>query len=468
MRPYKTSLITLALALPAVLAGCASVDPLAPGEADDVLVTPAMAAIRDLLSDVPCELSGPVDHVATSDNLLPLGTFSSEVKDRIDMDAHGGMVAQLSRLGLVLDLVDVTDPQAPTLIETYPIADLDDALAMPLDTKFFANGTGLLVSDIGARVAVLDTRDPANIAVESIAQFAQPYPGTSEGHMLATANIDEVDWVWMATSSGQGLAVFRIDGAPGMRTIEHVTTYHPTVTEGTSPLSGGPAGPHDPWVTFDEKLNTTLLYIANAFEGWQVYDVANPLAPILLADVPNTDPYQGFIHTIRAVHLEDGRRIVVTISEVGANVMRIYDATNVGDPEPTTITNEMAPARLIGTWARDASDLAAPQHNINVVGTLLFVAHDAHGVYVFDLADTPATPNFHGGGTPILTLDAIQPIAHLAGKGPEPRDYALRGDVWDVLVHDGIIYTSHTGPGLLKATAFGCLAPGEPALTSTG
>jgi hypothetical protein len=260
-------------------------------------------------------------------------------------------------------------------------------------------------------------------------------------HMLGTARIGQDDWVFLAPNSNSGIWILRVDGEPGSRTLEYVTQ--------TLPAEGGPLGPHDLFVHQDPFTSQWLLYSADGFHGWTVFDLADPTAPMPLGGF--VAPQPGYTHTIQAARFGE-RRLVVTIAEVGENLLQVFDATILQAPV------------LLATW--QVEPLATtPQHNINIVGDHLYVAHYGYGMYVFDLTTVP--------GLPLAGIMGFEPVAHYDPvPGGEPYIVGIGGfeAVYDVVLQDGLLYVSGFSEPLegVDVLGFGCIAPGDQALRSVG
>jgi hypothetical protein len=224
--------------------------------------------------------------------------------------------------------------------------------------------------------------------------------------------------------------VLKLTGPAGKREIEFVTQ--------SLLVEGGPLGPHDMYIGFDEHLETWVLYAADGYEGWLAYDIADPAAPTFLGGFLH--PSSGYTHTIQAGWIK-GRRIVATVEEVGVNLLKVYDATNLLNPV------------LLGVWYQnEGTGPVASQHNLQIVKNHLYVAHYGGGVYVFDLAKIAEE------ATPLTS--AIEPVARYRPAGTS---------FWDVVLEDGLLYTGKFAPGGgFDVVGFGCITPGTSALTSTG
>jgi hypothetical protein len=252
--------------------------------------------------------------------------------------------------------------------------------------------------------------------------------------MLYAYNVQGREIVLLAPNTNTGVWILELAGPPGHRELKLLSKFGENIN--------GPLGPHDMWVTFDEDLQKPVLYVANGFAGWLAADISDPANPIMLGGaLPMLDPYQGYTHTIQAAKI-GGKRIVVTMAEVGLNALKVYDASDFRVPI------------LLGTWTSKPVPIA-PEHNLQIVNETLFLAHYKEGMYAFDLAQIPSVP----------TPAGLAPIAHFA-VGPDPGLGLNFGDVWDVVVHDGLIYLSEIDFGV-HVVGFGCMPP-APGLSSTG
>lgn len=404
----------------AALAGCIGESPPStqPGPGPSAQSPAAIwAAVQEAVAGLPCEVA--TVGAGTSDNLRRLANLSFDGGTHGELDIRGrlGLVARFGSGGL--EAVNLTDPLHPVLEGSFT------EMEGGLDVKFSPDGMTALVGNVEG-IVLVDIRDP----VEPVPVGRWKFPGVGllqNAHMLYTAEIAGAPWVFLAPNSNTGVWILKLEGPPEARTLKLVTQ--------TLPVQGGPLGPHDMFVQLDPDLGRWLLYSSDGFLGWTVFDVTDPTRPQLLGGLPR--PETGYTHTIQAAKIGD-RRLVATIQEVGANFLEVYDATNLRAPV------------LLGVWQADpGAGSADAQHNFNIVQGRLYLAHYGHGFYVFDLKTL--------GTAPLLgTLD-LRPVAH----------YAPGGSFWDVLVQDGLVYGSHMGNGL-HVIGDGCLAPGDPALTSTG
>lgn len=420
MRPGLAAVLLL------LVAGC--VDPLAanvaPATADAQAVREALAVA---VAGLPCDAEVGA---GTSANVDVLATLSLDEGSHGELAVFGdlGALARYQTGGF--DLVDLADPLAPRALATWDPEETDRAL----DVKFTPDGATLVVGGDKA-IHLLDVRDPLAPRVESVYPLTKP-----QAHMLSVFEVGGATWVAAPKGEGYDLAIYRVVGEPGARALEPAS--QPPIT-----LLGERTGQdllrsHDAWFTVDESLGKPLLWVANSWDGIVALDVSDPAAPTIAARLPNADPYQGYTHTVQTTFV-DGRRLVVAVQEVGANALKVYDASDLAAP------------KLVGVW--HVPVVAKPQHNLQLVAAHAFVAHYDEGVYAFDLA---------GLAGPVPAR--LEPVAHLTGTangGTGPG--ASFAGTWDVVVHRGLLFTSEIADGV-RVAAFGCLAAGDPTVASTG
>lgn len=441
------------LALAAVLLllpGCADNDGAdAPDPGSNGVPADRFEAARTALAGVPCE--APVDE-ATSENLLVLGQAWTDLLDEDgepmqlsagDIDVRGGLLASTQ------GVFDLTDPARPRMLSTlrFGAEGSDDVVQAGGDVKFLADNQ-TLVAGTGGGLLLIDIRQPDAPVLEDMWSFDEftgvNLPGGSvflNAHMMFAARIGEQDWVFLAPNSNSGIWILRVDGEPGSRTLEYVTQ--------TLPAEGGPLGPHDLFAHQDPFTDQWLMYSADGFHGWTVFNIDDPANPLPVGGF--IAPQPGYTHTIQSARFGE-RRIVVTIAEVGENLLQVFDATVLQAPIP------------LATW--QVEPLATtPQHNINIVGDYLYVAHYGYGMYVFDLTSV--------GTLPLASTGAFQPVAHYDPvPGGEPYVAGIGGfeAVYDVVLQDGLLYVSGFSDPVngVDVLGFGCIAPGDATQRSIG
>ncbi|MDX1450604.1 MAG: hypothetical protein R3246_16265, partial [Acidimicrobiia bacterium] len=352
-----------------------------------------VAAMTDLLADVPCQAD--VDPTTTSANLLPLHLLESEIGGLAEIDMSNDTL--LTAVAGGFNMVDISDPQAPLIIGQY----LEDS-GRPLDVKFSPDNMTALYGR-GHGIEMVDIRDPQQMTHVGSWLFGDAALPGANAHMLDTARIAGQDWVFLAPNTNTGIWIFKLNGPPDARELEFVTQ--------TLPVQGGVIGPHDMVVHNDRDLGW-VLYSADGFHGWSAWDINDPASPQRIGGL--WKPESGYLHTIQAGYLEN-TRVVVTSSEVGGNLMQVFDATDLAAPV------------LLAVWATDqAGGAASPQHNFNVVDNFLYIAHYGVGVLIFDL--TPfAEPDL-----PLLATMDLAPVAVY-----RPSSGGGYASFWDVVVRNG-------------------------------
>jgi hypothetical protein len=402
-----------------ILAGC--VQPALQTSSLPVPASPALDKVMALLEGVPCE--APVEAGKTSANLVTLALAPLEGM-HAEIDVRGSLLASARYQAGGFDVLDVSDPTSPVLVGTF-----EGEKTTALDVKWSESGDAVFLGNSDG-VQLVDARDPANPAL------ASKWTGRT-AHMLDVHTIGGKEWVFLAGGDDDGVGLLERDG---WELKPHAEIKHAILT-------GGPIGPHDVTVLVDETLQKPVLYVANGFEGWLAFDVSDPTKPKELGGMINLDPAQGYLHTIQAEKIGD-RRIVTTISEVGVNALKVWDATDFSKPV------------LLAEWQADPTHPTLPQHNLQLLHGRLYMAHYGMGVFAFDLTKL--------GSTPYLgTLD-LKPVAHFQPPRPESGiDPVAFTNVWDVNVKDGVLFVSDENEGV-HALGFGCIAPGDVTQTSRG
>ena len=384
--------------------------------------------VRSQLAGVPCEAS-EVNERETSENLKTLASqpWAPEITTG-ELDVEGDLLLGHiygSPGGLVA--VDISNPLRTRILNVFRLEG-----NFTYDVKMTRDrSTALLGFDDGvasAGIAVVDIRDPSKPKLTD--KWISPRPGALQnGHMLYTEHIDNEDWVFLAPNDSTGVWILKLVGEPGKRKIEFVTQ--------SLLVEGGPLGPHDMFIQFDKVLETWVLYAADGYEGWLAYDIGDPATPQFLGGFLH--PSSGYTHTIQA-GMVDGRRIVATVEEVGANFLKVYDATSLLQPV------------LLGVWSSESGTPVSSQHNLQIVKDHLYIAHYGQGIYVFDLAEVVEQ------AAPLVT--SIEPAGLYRPEGP---------GFWDVVLEDGLIYAGKFGAGGgFDVVGFGCVPPGKAAFSSTG
>jgi hypothetical protein len=346
-----------------------------------------------------------------------------------------------------MEFYDITDPLHPEKVADWQSGDDNND-----DFKFLPDGTGIIIVG-GSTLRLLDVRDLSNIAVESTFELDNAPAGVFErGHTIQAWTVDGITYASMGKAEGRDVSIFRVEGAPGDRTLTRVASLSVSpllVPHGIEPLQA-----HDTWFEVDPDSGTPMLWVANVDWGVVGYDVTDPEQPVVLSTLAPgpTDPLVGYSHSVAVAHV-DGRRLVVSAQEYESGVLKVYDATDLGAP------------RLAGTFH---DEQMSSFHNMQVVGPYVLATHFAQGLFIFDLREVP-TPN--GLAQPIdmpvfAHADAEGDVSDLQAQVPVNRQRAYVG-TYEVTVRDGVLWTIEVGTGV-RSFAFGCMQPGDSLATSTG
>ncbi|HET6404349.1 MAG TPA: hypothetical protein VFH78_06855 [Candidatus Thermoplasmatota archaeon] len=435
----------LLLASVLLLAGCVAPAAVDPASLAEGARTAALHRLHVLMAEVPCEVE--TVGAQTSENILELANIAYDGSAHGEIDARGDWLLAARYQAGGFEVVNIADPLSPVLAAVFQSEEenAQDVKWMP-DNRTAVVGVNLQVVlvDVGPVLDAAATMTPAEILEANISPVqlsAWTYPlgrspleAFANMHMLTTARINGEDYVFVAPNTDTGVWLLKRVGDE----LELVTNFG-------APLGGSALGPHDMSLRWDERMEKPILYVANGFEGWLAWDVSAPESPKLLSVMPNLDPAPvSYTHSAVGGWVGE-RRLVVTIGEVGLNMMKVYDATNWQAP------------LLLGVWWADALAPHMPQHNLQLVGDKLYVAHYTKGVYVFNLSAV--------GGVPLLGTADIRPVAHYAPPEPESPDTLGFGNVWDVVIHRGLLYVNDMSRGT-AVVGYGCLSPGDEAASS--
>lgn len=404
-------------------------------------------------SPLPCAAS-TVSTTATSDNIHQVSVTAGKGRSIGEMHHAGSgiwITARYREATAGFDLWSMADPAAPVHLSSYN--QTSSGTKISLDVKTTTDGKTALVGMYGG-IELVDIRDTSKPVYEGRSNFP-PLVATvgipqNMAHMMYVYEMGGTDYVFTATQWNYGVYVAKVVGEPGSRSLQHLGVYMPF----ENPVL---LGQHDMWATFDPALGKHVLYVADGFMGWAVADITDPAKPVTLGRGFETSAYQGYTHTVQAAFI-DGRRIVATITEIGHNSLKVYDAT------------DLSKAFMIGEWNWNPTspvDAVEEQHNLQIVDGKLVMSHKWQGVFIFDLDALVAAvpPGTLGLPEP---LSSWGPVAHW-----QPPALTPRVKVWDVVVKDGLIYTGDYGatqPSYqgIYVLQYGCWTPGDATKTSTG
>ncbi len=254
--------------------------------------------------------------------------------------------------GLVV--VDITTPAAPVLRATLALADLARGVA--------ADGDWVYVADENGGLNLVDVSDPLQPALV----HTQTPPANARAVALA------------------GEYAFVADNADGLRVLKIATT--------TVPLEPA-AAVATTYPGNDQEVAGDYLYQTNYYQGVSVFDVSDPLTPVIVGNC-DTDYAAGLALA--------GDRLYVADMDYGLKVINVADPTH--------------PAQ-VGSYAG-----TGPYYDVTVAGDYLLVANQAYGLTILDNSHTAA---------PTL-------MSHLA-----TGDWA-----WEIVVAGNVAYVADYRAGL--------------------
>lgn len=295
-----------------------------------------------------------------------------------------------------LDIIDVTDPTQP--VARGHLGGTTDMLDGMNDVRVVRGANGRVIAFgsalSGDATYVIDVTDPAApVYLADIPEFS---------HSVQV----------------------RVDGE---RTLLYLATYTASVpvydiTDPTQPIrlgaptvaDGDDAGIHDLTVDGDR------IYVNNTTDGVIAIDVSAGLdvEPVELYRIPTTYSHASWVATIGErrvlLHGDEG------MTPEGGAFLRIIDDTP-GSPTFGQLIGRYQSRRQVGI------------HNIQVVGTKVYLSYYQDGIRVLDIAD-PTQP---------------REIAHYNTWNAETaRGSAFEGAV-GVRFHEGLVYVADTDEGLI-------------------
>lgn len=192
---------------------------------------------------------------------------------------------------------------------------------------------------------------------------------------------------------------------------------------------------HDMVASNDPVTGDVLLYTASWDAGLRVVDIDDPSNPVELGGWNNfPEGHEGNVHTVSTDWIGD-RSITVGAVEVGFAVVGGYHYAMGTDRSIVYVWDTTEPSEpvLLGTWENPGAEPAgrdnaalfpgeeiSSTHNLQLEDGRIYLAHYALGVFVLDVS-TPASQS----GPTVLAY------------------HQEEGDnVWDVVLADGIVYSS--------------------------
>lgn len=392
--------------------------------------------------------TSPSTTLADANAAHDAGEASSNVERLGQLDVGGAEVDACGHFlytdsGDHVDIVDVTDPAAMSVVGIFasPVSIEDLKVSDDCRWMFIGNdeeGSAPPVHDAGlpagapagdGGIYVVDLADPSRPSLVSslgVGPRRGPhmvyYHNTTDGRELvfganADISINEFD---RATGTLRELGRYEADLVTAFnRDPQVVDAYYQGMA-------------HDLFV-LERADGVPLMYVANWDAGLRVVDLSDPAAPRELGGW-NAFPegHAGNLHTVATTVLGD-RTITVGAVEVGFAVVGGYHYAQGTEKSILYVwdTTDPAAITLLGTWenpdrlpaGRDQGafgESITSTHNLQFEGGRVYLAHYGLGVWVLDVSDEDAW------------------------SGPTLLGYHLEeGDnVWDVVLNDGVLYSS--------------------------
>lgn len=372
----------------------------------------------------------------TAANIEKIGEYAQG--NSAEIDAWENYLAVMQ--GGQVRILDIRDPTNPLEVG------LNNQVPRVLDVKWSNDGqyifvgdderlSGDVTGDLPTRtggVYVLDTSDKTNprlIEHLNVGQFRGPhmvfYHETPDGDELVFgANGDIGIFRWdRETEELTELARYAAGPLDFNRNLDVIDVYYQLTA-------------HDLFVMHDDRDDAELMYVANWDAGLRIVDVTAPANPVELGawnDFP--DGHSGNLHTVVTEWIGE-RRITAGAVEVGFDI--VGGVPYILGTEKSILyiwdTTDPANIQLLGFWENPeglspgrggyigaaTGDELLSTHNIQLENGRLSMAHYGLGVWVFDVS----TPEFQA---------APHVIAYYDAPGM---------NTWDVLPHDGVLWSS--------------------------
>lgn len=415
--------------------------------------------MRKALLAVVLLLAGCTDPPAADDGVTPValedaaslydaGATNANLERLAQLDVGGAEVDACGNLlftdsGAAVDIVDVTDPRAPTLVGSFtaPASIEDVKVSDDCQWLFIGNdeeGSNPEVHDLGIPAGapvgdggfyVVDVSDPsAPVLVSSLGVGPRRGP-----HMVYYHNT--TDGQELVFGANADISVNAFDRASG--TLTELSRYQANIVtefnrdpQVVDVLYQGWA--HDMFVMEDPVDDRTMVYVANWDAGLRVLDLSDPAAPVELGSWNAfPDGHEGNLHTVATQWIGD-RRITVGTVEVGFAVVGGVHYALGTDRSILYVwdTTDASNIQLVGQWENPAGlpagrdnvpgESITSTHNFQLEAGRVYLAHYGLGVFVLDVS------------TPALQADPALLAFH-----QEEGD-----NVWDIVLNDGVIYTS--------------------------
>lgn len=440
-----------------------------------MLLAPALVGCVGT-GDDPVDPASAPSNVSTADLEDPQEALEAgEESANLDLIEHWA-VSDAQEADPALDHLYVSRGDSVSILDTSPaervrevatIEDVPNSLDVKVsdDAKFAfvaddteasgdpQGGTGPLTGGI----YVYDVSDPTSPERTSY----EPVGNSRGPHMVYYHNAtDGGEYVFAA--AGDEVVIHEFYRGEGV--LQEVGRYAPGQAEQDrtpSSIDGyynARAWLHDMFVR-EEPDGSTVMYVAAWDAGLHVVNLDDPENPERVGTWNDFDGEEsGNLHTVVTETIGD-RRITVGSVEVGfavvggtewvqgdeANAVYVWDTTDPSEPELVTRwtnpVDETAGRTTLATGPLPGENLTSP-HNIQLEDGRLYLAHYELGVWVLDL-----TTEENRTDPPVLAY----------------RDTSEM-NVWDVVLQDGVVYTS--GSSGVRALDFPLEAIGPGGTTS--
>lgn len=418
---------SLAIALVVVaLAGCASEDP---------VPEPVTMTNPPLLDDAGAALANgaPDVNLEKLANIALGGEEADAWGDYLFLDR--GSNIDIVRMDLSSGSLEFTEVSSITATGPKDVKVSDDGAWMFLGNDEQLSGAPLDAVRAGGFYVydISDKADPAFVSKLGVGQLRGP-------HMVFYHQ--QADGTELVLGANAEVSINRFDRASG--TLTELSRYAP------NPVTDVNRDPqvidayyqlytHDMFVMEDEVAGKTLLYTASWDAGVHIVDITNPSNPIKLGAWNDFgDEETGNLHTVATEWIGE-RRITVGAVEVGfdivggtpyftgteRSVLYIWDTTDLAAPTLLSTwenPDKVGPGQTGLALGAVTGDEIMSTHNLQLEHGRIYLAHYGLGVWVLDV------------GTP--ALQAAPEVLAFDRAG---------GNLWDVIVHQGVVLTSGSG-----------------------
>jgi hypothetical protein len=343
----------------------------------------------------------PADANPNFGRLTPRGRYELAVAGDVAADPARSLVAISEWYAGAVTLVDVSDPDAPAQLSRLDGIGYNSDVQIKGDRLYVNYEPVEKGSPLGTGIRIFDISDPTAPVPTGTVGEGNGHPGLVSCHN--TWPQPDRDLLYCA-STATGHLIVMSTGETGAGTPDA-----PVFIAALDSPTGECQVPHDMYARGDR------LYVAWLCDGFEIYDITAPNIPVRKAWVTYPD---AFTHNLWPTA---GDEYLLTTDETTGGHTRVWDIRDLDAIE------EVAAFAPVPT---------AIVHNVEISGTIAFVAHYTAGVYALDLTDPRAPVAIDGhdfvGGPDILDGEPFT---------------ALRG-AWGVEPALPFVYVSDTESGL--------------------